>query len=240
MKHQLTILIACILLAATLPACDSSNTQTESADSMVADAMAADQSYIDPTAMEVREENAIDVGDVEQAIRIVGILSDISKSDDVIENIIMDGRDRIRVVNIEVNPPNPDTLWLGIRVDCTREFIERPVVLDTSVLVDGKVMDSFTVILAAQAQKNHFQRDVEVLFGLDEIPETMLVTMESEALLLPEGTDLEVIDPYSVTEGQRTKAIAHTPVRIDFTAPGPKLSRETITPEAETPDTDPA
>jgi len=61
----------------------------------------------------------------------------------------------------------------------------------------------------------------------------MLISMESEALLLPEGTDIQAIDPYSITDGQRTKAITHTPVRIDFTSPGPK-------PSTETPGTDPS
>ncbi len=236
MLYRRLATIACALLAIALPACDDSPQPDASAKSLVADAMAKDQATTDPTVMDVHDESAIDVGDVEQAIRIVGRVSQISASDNIIENAITDGRDRVRIVNVEVNPPNPDTLWIGVRVDCTREFVERPVILDTKILVDGTLMDSFTVVMAANAQKNMFQKDVEVLFGRDDIPETMLVTMESEALLLPEGTDLTTIDPYSINEGQRTKAIAYTPVRIDFTAPGPKPKRETATPpETATP-----
>lgn len=244
MTHHRLMALVWTMLVVALPACDSPDTSGSSAQSKVADAMAAEQSLIDPTVIEVADESLINIGDVEQAIRIVGILSDLSKSENIVENVIKDTRKRTRVVNIEVNPPNPDALWIGIRVDCTREFLERPVVLDTKILVDGKLMDSFTIVLSERANKNMFQQDVDVLFGRDDIPETMLITMESEALLLPEGTDLTVIDPYSVTEGQRTKAIAHTPVRIDFTAPGPKPPKETVDAEtaapSETPDTDPS
>lgn len=240
--HRLTTLISAATIIVALPACDSGapNTSDVSPESLVADAMAADNPLADPTAMEVRDENAIDIGDVEQALNVVGVLSDISKSENVVENIIQDGRKRVRAVNIEVNPPNPDGLWIAIRVDSTREFLERPVVLDTKILVDGELMDSFTLVLWEKANKNKFQRDVEILFGRDEIPETLLVTMESEALLLPEGTDLTVTDPYSVTEGQRTKAIANSPVRIDFTAPGPRTKPSEQAEPAETTDADPS
>jgi hypothetical protein len=230
--HRLTV-FAWAILVAMLPACDTSNTQATSAETMVADTMAEGQAPVDPTVMEIADENAIDIGDVEQGVRIIGLLTATSTSENIVQTVIRDKRDRITLVNITVNPPNPGTLWIGVRMACTRDFVERPVVLDTKVLVDGRLMDTFTAVLAEGAQENRMQRNVEVLFGLDEIPETMLVSMESEALLLPEGTDITTIDPYSITEGQRTKAISHAPVRIDFSSPGPK-------PSTETPGTDPS
>ncbi len=244
MKYSRLTAIVWASFAVALTACNDSGTPRPTADSLVADTMANDLSVSDPTVLDVPDKNSIDIGDVEQAFRIIGVLSTLSESENIVENQLLDGRERVRAVNIEVNPPNPDVLWIAIRVSCSREFIERPVVLDTKVLVDGELLDSFTVVLSEMAHKNNFQRDVEVLFGRDEIPETMLITMESEALLLPEGTDLTVIDPYTVTEGERTKAIAHTPVRIDFTAPGPKPSQANADAAPATPaepsDTDPS
>lgn len=227
-----------------LTACNDSGPTGPTPDSLVADEMARDLSVADPTVLDVADKNSIDIGDVEQALRIIGVLSGLSTSETIVEDTLVDGRDRVRAVNIEVNPPNPDVLWIAVRVSCSREFIERPVVLDTKILADGELIDSFTIVLSEMAHKNTFQRDVEVLFGRDEIPETMLITMESEALLLPEGTDLAVTDPYTVTEGERTKAIAHTPVRIDFSAPGPKPSKTNAdtapTAPAEPSDNDPS
>ena len=225
MKYSRLSAIVWVLFVVASTACNDAAAPGPTADSLVADQMASDFSVSDPTVLPVADEKSINVGDVEQALRVIGVLSGLSTSENIVEETLVDGRDRVRAVNIQVNPPNPDSLWIAVRVSCSREFIERPVVLDTRVLVDGELMDSFTIVLSEQANKNSFHRDVEVLFGQDEIPETMLVTMESEALLLPEGTDLSVTDPYTVTEGDRTKAIAHTPVRIDFTAPGPKPAK---------------
>jgi hypothetical protein len=225
-------------IAAGISACDSGAPPSpeDSAASRIADAVAGDQPASDPTVMEVRDENAIDIGDVEQALNIVGTVSRVSEAENVTEQITQDRKELIRSVHIEVAPPIPGSFWIGVRVNSTREFVERPVVLDTNVLVDGEKVDSFTIVLWKEAHKNKFQRDVDVLFGREEIPDTMLVTMESEALLLPEGTDLATTDPYSVTEGQRTTAIMHAPIRIDFKKPDPKTQAE----EAAPPTTEPA
>jgi hypothetical protein len=100
------------------------------------------------------------------------------------------------------------------------------VILDVRVKVEERLMESFTMFLGVDAANNNFQSDVDVLFGLNTIPETMLVTMEADALLLPKGIDLTKVDPYTVSEGDRTKSITFTPVRINFESPGPKPNSE--------------
>ena len=225
------------LLAVGLTACDSGAPPSpdDSAASRIADAVAGDQSVSDPTVMEVRDENSIDIGDVEQALNIVGTISQVSAAENIKEDVTQDRKKLVRAVHVEVSPPNPESLWIGVHVNSTREFVERPVVLDTNILVDGEKIDSFTIVLWKEAYANSFQRDVDVLFGRSDVPESMLVTMESEALLLPEGTDPTKTDPYAVTDGQRTTAIMHAPIRIDFTAPGPKANAEESAPPSPEP-----
>ena len=69
--------------------------------------------------------------------------------------------------------------------------------------------------MAYVAREEIANANIDVLGDLQEVPETMLVVVEAQAMLLPEETDVRALDPANTTAppADTTKLLSN-PVRI--------------------------
>lgn len=178
---------------------------------------------IDPTVPVAQLQ---DIGDVEQRVRISGTLAEHAAAPniDVVDRITP--HDVYTMSTITVSPPYPEELWIGFTVSTPDEWGDNPVVLHTTILRDDEPLVEFPTVLGEHAHRTeHPERgewldryqEVDVLQGLDTVPDTMLVIADARALLMPVGTEEEDLDPYTAeTPETRRTVLSSNPVRINF------------------------
>ncbi|MCK5642982.1 MAG: hypothetical protein KAJ19_19400, partial [Gammaproteobacteria bacterium] len=63
---------------------------------------------------------------------------------------------------------------------------------------------------------------IDLLADLEELPTTMLVIAEAEALLMPAGTDAAKLDPRTAeTDESNTATLFSNPIRVNFETEAP-------------------
>ncbi|MBN2309449.1 MAG: hypothetical protein JXR94_10790 [Candidatus Hydrogenedentes bacterium] len=159
----------------------------------------------------------LNIGDVEQGIDIQARLAPESASATITAEELGNKRDQVMLLTLKVSPPYPEELWVEYRVNAKRAFAERPVALRARVLVEReREIGSFSLVLGADARKNGFAKKIDILSGLEAIPETMEVIVSAEAFMMPAGTDEETLDPETAVSDESSKAIYQTAVRVNF------------------------
>jgi len=179
---------------------------------------------------------SIDIGDAEQGVYLEATIAPESLADNVKQDKIKSGRDRLAIVNVKVTPPVPDKLWATYAIKCTRDFAERPVVLRARIMVEGKPVGSIEALLGKVARRSAFATNVDLLSKFDKVPASFLATIDGELILLPEGTDESTVNPETATSDITSKAVECNPIRVDIegaTPAEPTAATEATGPAAE-------
>lgn len=162
----------------------------------------------------------LNIGDVEQQIDIEAALAPESSSGHIKEDPVIEKSGRIKILTITMSPPHPQKLLIRYTINSRQAWDTRPVVLRGRLLVDReREIASLATVLGADAQRNSFELVVDVLQGLDRVPETLGVTFSGEALLMPRDTDVATIDPKTAESSERSGALYATVVRVNFASP---------------------
>ncbi|HOZ46843.1 MAG TPA: hypothetical protein PLO37_02825 [Candidatus Hydrogenedentes bacterium] len=160
-----------------------------------------------------------DISRVEFSVNLKVILDPRSAGPNVASEELVNARYLLDMCTITVKPPHPDELWLMLKYTSQEDFGRTPVVLRTKVFADEKVIDEYTTIIGAGAQREVYERSLELRTKLGEVPETVLIRAQADALLLPEDTDPLSIDPETVTvTPDRMGVVLSNPARINFVA----------------------
>jgi hypothetical protein len=149
---------------------------------------------------------------------------------------------RLNLVTVNVEGPRPAELWFKIDLETQLEFVERPVALRGRLVrevAEGQkeTVYSFKTVLDETASIRvrrvdgdypplHFRG--EIMQGLTDLPETMLVYAEMDVVIMPKGTDPKTLDPETAQgSAEDTTTLLTNPVRLNF--------KVTETPAAEAP-----
>ncbi|NLN92543.1 MAG: hypothetical protein GX130_04430 [Candidatus Hydrogenedens sp.] len=178
------------------------------------------------TDMAIPATPPIDLGDVDSGITIRGELAAGAASATVSAEYLDTQRGNLSMATITVEEPFPERLPVSFTLYSQRPFIERPVVVrvhafrddqkiteESAAWVMGK--DARVDPVGSDGQERPRQFSVDVLAGLDEIPETLLVHARADAWLMEEGTTEELLDPKTAQSGERVTLMSN-PVRINF------------------------
>ena len=169
------------------------------------------------TYPQLPENLPFNIGDVEQqCLSIEASLAPQSVSPSIEVTEERDRLDILKIVKIDVTPPYPKELWLSYQVKSKKDLADHPVVLRAEVLADDRGVGSFALLLAEGAKKNTFEKQVNVLEGLDSVPKSIGVRVAPVAVLFPEGTDPATIDPETAETDEMSEAIYFAFVRINF------------------------
>ena len=165
----------------------------------------------------VRED---DIGDLEQAISVLVAVADKSQADTIKEEALKDAGGRMHLLTIDVAEPYPEKLFLNFAVNTSRRFPVNPGALRFKIKREDETLLSISALVGKEKIGIIHAEQVDVLAGLDAIPESLLLTIESEVALMPVGTPEDSIDPETATStpDRTSTAMATPPVRINFTA----------------------
>ncbi len=223
-------LISFVLMAALLTACNAEPGATKAANTARGGATGS--------ILAVTEDN---IGDLEQAVLISVSVAERSEGPNIDATPLVDASGRMNLFTVDISPPLPQELWLDFKVESRRAFPKNPGVLRIAIKDGDQVLDSFGSVIGSTAQPSESGRSVNVLAGRAGLPDTMLITLAVEALLMPEGTDPETIDPITaeVSEDRYSLAVPVPPTRINTTsaaAPPPPAPAATEEAGSETDD----
>lgn len=162
----------------------------------------------------------LDIGDVESYIQFKIVPAPESLTEQVKANIIERASGGINLVTLDVYPPYPQALWLDCNLHATHMFTGQPVVLRGIILRDEAVIGDISGIMGVdQVVKISIDADkkIDALFGLGDMPDSILIHGETEALLMPVGTDTDSLDTNAPESSADAKTlIMSNPVRINF------------------------
>ncbi|MBI4556863.1 MAG: hypothetical protein HY706_04705 [Candidatus Hydrogenedentes bacterium] len=170
-----------------------------------------------------KPEIELTIGDVEAEVCVETWLAEESRSDQLKGEKLVDTKNRLNLLSFSVPPPYPNQLWLRSAVKSQRKFPDTPIVVRATVLVDDRPVDTLATVLGGDAKVAEFGKSVDVLAGFEKAPETILVTLQTETLMLPEGTDLETVDAAAATTTPEriSHSVMANPVRINFLPEAP-------------------
>lgn len=223
MKSRLVCLLTCCILAAACSEKDSGNKEAPAPQAPDSGAPLATPG--EPPPPEPKSP-PLDIGDVDSGIFIQGILDPKSESETVTAEYIETLRDTLSLTTITVREPFPEQVLVRFELKAKRNFEGRPVVIRARAYRgDNEVIgEEYACIMGSDARNPVRGPDnvpfthaytVNVLEGLDAIPETMLVHGRADAWLMPEGTVETLIDPKSATSPDEVPLIGN-PVRVNF------------------------
>lgn len=176
--------------------------------------------------MPIPAKPPIDLGDVDSGITIRGELAFGAASAKVSAEYMETQRGNLSMATITVEEPFPESLPVSFTVYSQRPFIERPVVVRVHAFRDDQKIteDSAAWVMGKDARLDPVGADgqvlprkltVDVLAGLEEIPDTLLVHARADAWLMEEGTSEELLDPKTAQSSDQV-ALMSNPVRINF------------------------
>jgi len=191
----------------------------------------------------MEEQTELDIGDVEQTIHFNVTLASESRGRNIQVDSRSDALNRIRLTTVTIEPPYPDELFFDVTLQCRNQFDNTPVVLRGEYMVDDVPVGDIRYILGENSHRDHSMGKVEVMQALDTYPESALLSLDVEALLMPRGTSPQVLDPEqaSTSPERRSTAITFNPVRIEFVGRGPEaepFEEDEVPEEAPTGNTD--
>lgn len=125
-------------------------------------------------------------------------------------------KDILAMVIIDVSPPIPEELWMGVRVISGKNFPGTLVLVKGSIFVEGKEVGSFAHVMGAEAREQTMLTTFDLMEVLDEVPETLLIHATAKVSVF-EGDDESAIDPATaVAPAGKTSVIESNPARINF------------------------
>lgn len=179
-------------------------------------------------AAEPVEEHQIDIGDVEAAVRVEGLLAPESVAPNIAVNNLNGKNEIVAMSTVTVSGTPPPELWFEFTVKSLSAFSKRPAVVQFTVYRDDggveTAIGSFAAVLGEDANlpaasaTNTFR--VNALAGLTSPPVSILLHTRGRLLLLPEGADSLRVDAQTATAAplDTSEALQVNPVRIEFKA----------------------
>ncbi|MBX7256905.1 MAG: hypothetical protein K1Y02_11135 [Candidatus Hydrogenedentes bacterium] len=179
----------------------------------------------------------IDIGDAEQGIYIEAKLAPESQQSGIKAEELQDIRKYVTKLTVNVPETGSSELWVDYSLRCSRNFVERPVVLRAEVKVEGQTVDTIVAVLGANAKKNTYTKKINLFKNFATPPPTMLATVTGSLLLMPEGAAEGSINPETAESSISSPALQFTLVRVNT---GATVSAEEVTqPEAVSSETAP-
>lgn len=171
------------------------------------------------------ERKGMDVGDVESVLHIVATLAARSAAPNINVEEMKDTRNHLDLTTLTIGPPHPKEVYVSFRVEASKPFTEGPVALRAKILRDNHEIGSFATLLGADAASQPYEQAVNVLAGLEAVPDTLLVHAQAEVILLPAGTDPARVDVRTVSgTPDSTGSVLSNPVRVNFKRPAGETS----------------
>lgn len=161
----------------------------------------------------------VTLGDVEQTVFINATIAEADRAPSVKVDEIEDRRKRVTLVTVDVYQPYPEDLPISYTVDSRRNWKETPVVVRGRFIFEGRpeTFGDFHTLLGEFANRGEFTKTVDLMDHLPEVPETVLVLVRAEGLLMEPGTDEKAIDPATATVPEdRIANLMSNPIRINF------------------------
>lgn len=160
----------------------------------------------------------VNIGDVEQAVQIQVTLATEPLPPNYVQELMMDPRKDLNLARVTVSPPLPDALPVKVAITSRRGFPTTPVVLRLKAYADEREVGSYTAVLGKEADQNNLIWTVDPLAGVPGLPDSLLVLVKGEALLMPEGTDPATVDPATATvpPERHTSTVLSNPLRVTF------------------------
>lgn len=179
-----------------------------------------------PDTAQSVEEHRIDIGDVEAAVRVEGVLAPDAAAPNIVANNLTGKDDIIAISTIAVSPPVPPELWVEFTVKSARAFPDRPAVVQFTVYRAGGTVEesigNFAIVLGAGANLPSAGSErtlrVNALAGLAAHPESLLLHTRGRLFLLPPDADPATIDAQAPNASpmDTSEALQANPVRIEF------------------------
>lgn len=134
----------------------------------------------------------------------------------------------LAICSVKVAPPFPKELWANVRIAVKADYSAQPVVLRGTLRRDGQAIEAIHTIATGRKPLEvggavwPLEFKFDVLKGLTQIPESMLLDVMLTAEVTPPGTDAAQLDPGKPPAPDAS--IGNTmsnPLRIDFETAGP-------------------
>lgn len=186
------------------------------------------------------------IGDLEAEVDFELTLDEETAPPGVTMESLRSQRKKLNMVTVTVPGARPDALWLSIDLGTRLSFPERPVVASGRLIRDlengqEETLFTFETIFDENASRSarreegdyppqHFR--AEVLQGLEEMPETMLVYAEMDVVITPRNVDPAGVDPAADKgDPEERGTLVSNPLRVNF-EPGDAAPAATPEPEA--------
>ncbi|MCC6797396.1 MAG: hypothetical protein IT366_19940 [Candidatus Hydrogenedentes bacterium] len=176
------------------------------------------------TSNSVDDQFNANIGDVEQAVYVNGVIAAESGGPNVVVSEARDRNKRLLKSDVILKEPYPQSLWADYDIKCTRNFMSAPVILRAKIMVNDKVAGSFSEVLGTQASKTKVTAKVDLLKPFEgNIPETFLAKIDGDLYLMPNGTDENKVNPETATADIHSKAVYSTLIRVTLQKPGTEI-----------------
>jgi hypothetical protein len=212
MKRVVVLLLAVLALTACKPQKPWSPYDAKS-DPAAGDGQNAPKSPLDQVDA--------NIGDVEQAIYVDGVIAQESAGPNVAVTEVRDRNKRLLKSEVILKEPYPQSLWADYEIKSTRNFMSAPVVLRAKIMVNDKVAGTFSEVLGTQAVKTKVTAKIDLLKPFEgNVPETFLAKIDGDLYLMPNGTDENKVNPETATADIHSKAMYASLIRATLQKPG--------------------
>ncbi|MBI1319708.1 MAG: hypothetical protein GC168_12280 [Candidatus Hydrogenedens sp.] len=167
----------------------------------------------------------LDIGDAEHHLTVEARLATEGRAPNIAVDELIDDTKQLSLVTLTVSEPMPSSLPISFTLKSTENFGDSPVAVIGQALRDNDPIFDFTAVAGAEAHKLP-QRSggqppaiwtVDVLEGLDSVPDTMLINARIILKMAPKGTPEADVDPGSIEVTPEFESVEFTnPVRINF------------------------
>lgn len=222
MRFNLLIGVTVVALLPLMSCNSPSEPSDAEADKMLENPKSSDSAPKE-SAPAAPEKLSLTRGDVEANVWCEAVLDPKYQSPTVQYTELKDARPRVNMGTVTLTPPFPTSLPIAVFVKAGQGFKEAPVVLRARVVrTEGKdsanetVLDTFNAIISENPRNRIvMEKEIDVLAGVQQLPESYLVLIKAEALLMPEGTDPATLDlATATTSSERIAQILSNPLRI--------------------------
>jgi len=188
---------------------------------------------------------SLNIGDVEAKVFINGTVVERSQGPNVKVEQMEARNERITFTTVDVSPPYPSEFWVNFQIRSEESYGKQPVVLRGRMLRDESLLGEFHTVLGRDATRGYtaspplHSYSCDILAGLDAVPESVLVLVEADVLLMSPGTPEASVDPVTAeVEAEFRATIRSNPLRVNFVggpAPLAELPAADAVPPADVP-----
>lgn len=181
----------------------------------------------DPTVL---TKKGLDIGDVEYNVRLEASILETARTPALKVEEMRSLKKDLNMVTVDVQEPVPATIPIYVRILANLDTAKQPIVLRGKVFRDTTVIGEFNTVVSSAISRTlmmdgqpvpDWAFEVDALKGLESRPESLLIHVESEALLMPLDTDPTTLDASTATTfPTSTTMLISNPVRINFPVAG--------------------